>query len=77
MIGSDWMLITAGSPKSTTMTQGAAQVFCGTECDLFLVRPQRYTREFMDAGDVYTLSFTARRIAMPDPVRHEKRPGRG
>jgi flavin reductase (DIM6/NTAB) family NADH-FMN oxidoreductase RutF len=60
MIGSDWMLITAGSlEKHNTMTAswGGAGVLWNKNVTFSFVRPQRYTREFMDAGDVYTLSF--------------------
>mgnify|MGYP000982540223 FL=1 len=60
MIGDDWMLITAGSrEKFNTMTAswGGAGVLWNKNVTFAFVRPQRYTREFMDKGDVYTLSF--------------------
>jgi flavin reductase (DIM6/NTAB) family NADH-FMN oxidoreductase RutF len=62
MIGDDWMLITAGNlEKLNTMTAswGGMGVLWNKNVTFTFVRPQRYTREFMDAGDVYTLSFYA------------------
>ena len=59
-IGSDWMLITAGDEKKfNTMTAswGGAGVFWGKNVVTCYIRPQRYTKEFVDANDTFTLSF--------------------
>ena len=64
-IGEGWMLVTAGSEAGyNTMTAawghigaswGRRSVGMGTA--ICYVRPQRYTKEFMDREDYYTLSF--------------------
>lgn len=59
-IGSQWMLITAGSESSfNTMTAswGGMGVLWGKNVATVYIRPQRYTKEFVDANDTFTLSF--------------------
>ena len=59
-IGSDWMLITAGDEKKfNTMTAswGGAGVFWGKNVVTCYIRPQRYTKEFVDANDT-SVSYT-------------------
>ena len=59
-IGSQWMLITAGDAKKyNTMTAswGGAGVLWGKNVVTAYIRPQRYTKEFVDANDTFTLSF--------------------
>lgn len=59
-IGKDWMLITAGNEeKFNTMTAswGGVGVFWGKNVVTCYIRPQRYTKEFVDANDCFTLSF--------------------
>lgn len=56
----DWMLITAGKPgKYNTMTAswGGFGVLWEKKIALCVVRPHRYTFEFMENEDHYTLSF--------------------
>ena len=60
LIGSDWMLITAGAPDSyNTMTAswGGMGVLWGKNICFCVVRPVRYTYEFMEKADSFTLSF--------------------
>ena len=60
LIGTDWMLITAGSLDSyNTMTAswGGFGVLWGRNVCWCVVRPQRYTYEFMEREDHFTLSF--------------------
>lgn len=60
LIGSDWMLITAGSPDSyNTMTAswGGFGVLWGKNVAFCVVRPVRYTYEFMEKAENFTLSF--------------------
>ncbi|MDR0917414.1 MAG: flavin reductase [Oscillospiraceae bacterium] len=62
MVGREWMLITAGTPDSfNTMTAswGALGVLWGRNTAMCFVRPQRYTHEFMEQNEYYTLSFYA------------------
>lgn len=59
-IGDDWMLITAGNEqKVNTMTAswGGMGVLWGENVVTVYIRPQRYTREFVDANDCFSLSF--------------------
>lgn len=60
MVGRQWMLVTAGSPdKFNTMTAswGGAGILWGKPVAFSFIRPQRYTFEFMEKNDYYTLSF--------------------
>ncbi len=60
LIGKDWMLITAGSPDAfNTMTAswGAMGILWGRRVALVVVRPQRYTFEFMERSATFSLSF--------------------
>jgi flavin reductase (DIM6/NTAB) family NADH-FMN oxidoreductase RutF len=60
LIGTDWMLITAGNLQSyNTMTAsgGAFGVLWKYKVCFCFVRPQRYTRRFMDRLECFTLSF--------------------
>ncbi len=60
LIGSDWMLITAGTPeKFNTMTAswGGLGVLWERSVAFCFVRPTRYTREFMERSGTFTLSF--------------------
>lgn len=60
LIGQEWMLITAGSPEHfNTMTAswgGLGELWFKPVCFCF-VRPQRYTYEFMEKYEVFTISF--------------------
>lgn len=60
LIGADWMLITAGSINNyNTMTAnwGGLGFFWNKNVAICVVRPSRYTYEFMEGTDVFTLSF--------------------
>ena len=60
MIGDQWMLVTAGSREEyNTMTAswGTLGVLWNQPIATIYVRPQRYTREFLEASDGFTLSF--------------------
>ena len=59
-IGSDWMLLTAGTEdKFNTMTAswGGAGVFWGKPAVTCYIRPQRYTKEFIDKEELFSVSF--------------------
>lgn len=59
-IGKDWCLITAGDQKSfNTMTAswGGVGVLWNKDVATCYIRPQRYTKEFIDSCDYFTLSF--------------------
>lgn len=60
MIGKEWMLITAKKEEEVnTMTAswGGVGIMWGKSVAYVVIRPQRYTREFVDASDTLSLSF--------------------
>ena len=60
LIGQKWMLISAGTEdKWNTMTAswGGLGVLWGKNVATCYIRPQRYTKKFVDANDTFTLSF--------------------
>lgn len=60
MIGNEWTLITAkkeGVVNTMTASWGTTGVFWGKNVIQVGIRPQRYTKEFVDAADVFTVSF--------------------
>ena len=60
LIGEDWMLVTAGSAEAcNTMTAswGGLGVIWGAPAATCYIRPQRYTKEFLDREPYFTLSF--------------------
>ena len=59
-IGDQWMLITAGTAdRCNTMTAswGGLGVIWGAPAATCYIRPQRYTREFVEREEYFTLSF--------------------
>ncbi len=60
-IGDEWMLITAGTEKDgyNTMTAswGHLGELWGKATSVIYVRPQRYTKEFVDREEYYSLTF--------------------
>lgn len=60
MIGDEWMLITAekdGKINTMTASWGGVGIMWGKTVATAYIRPQRYTKEFVDAGDLFTLTF--------------------
>lgn len=59
MIGKGWMLIAAGKDKCNAMTAswGGLGVMWGKDVAFVVIRPQRYTKEFVDAEASFSLSF--------------------
>lgn len=59
-IGSQWMLVTSGDTKSyNTMTAswGFMGVMWNKNVVTIVIRPQRYTLEFLKKNDLFTISF--------------------
>ena len=64
-IGGDWMLITAGTAETGFNTMTASWGHLGSIwghgkdalTSVVYVRPQRYTKEFVDRADTYTVCF--------------------
>ena len=68
LIGNQWMLITAGTPDNfNTMTAswGGLGFLWNRPVAFVFVRPNRYTRSFIDAQPAFTLSF------MPEQYRND------
>ena len=61
LIGHEWMLVTAGNQEKgyNTMTAswGGLGVLWGQPAATVYIRPQRYTKEFVDREEYFTLSF--------------------
>lgn len=60
LLDNDWMLVTAGDLKSyNTMTAswGSFGILWNKPIAVCFVRPSRYTLEFMNKSDFFTLSF--------------------
>jgi flavin reductase (DIM6/NTAB) family NADH-FMN oxidoreductase RutF len=60
LINKDWMLITAGTPdKFNTMTAswGGLGVLWERKVAICFIRPNRYTYEFVERSENFTLSF--------------------
>ena len=59
-ISEEWMLITAGSKEKYNMmtaSWGFAGEMWGNDSVIAMVRPQRYTMDFIEKEDYFTLSF--------------------
>lgn len=59
-IGKDWMLISSGTEeKFNTMTAswGGLGVMWGKNVAFTFIRPQRYTKEFVDSNERFSLCF--------------------
>ncbi len=59
-IANEWMLITAGDQHAYNMmtaSWGFMGEIWGNDTAVALIRPQRYTLEFVEKHDYYTLSF--------------------
>ena len=60
LIGKEWMLIGATDGKKAnamTASWGGAGVMWNKNVVCAVIRPQRYTKEFVDSSDYFTLSF--------------------
>ena len=60
MISNEWMLISAGNENSYNMmtaSWGFMGEMWGKKCAIAMIRPQRYTYEFVEREDYFTLSF--------------------
>ena len=60
MIADEYMLISAGDENAYNMmtaSWGFAGEMWGNDCAVAMIRPQRYTWEFVEKSDYFTLSF--------------------
>ncbi len=61
LIGKDWMAITAqnnhGDVNTMTASWGGLGVMWAKDVAYVVVRPQRYTKEFIDESNKFSLSF--------------------
>ena len=59
-IGKDWLLISAvkdGKINTMTASWGSVGVIWNKNVVTVYIRPQRYTKEFVDSADYFTLTF--------------------
>lgn len=59
-IGKDWMLVAAakdGETNAMTASWGGLGVMWGKNAAYIFIRPQRYTKEFIDGSDTLSLTF--------------------
>jgi flavin reductase (DIM6/NTAB) family NADH-FMN oxidoreductase RutF len=60
LIGEEWMLITAGTPdhfNMMTASWGGWGVLWNRKVCFCVIRPQRYTRQFVEEAQTFSLSF--------------------
>ena len=61
LIGGEWALLTAGNKENgfntMTVSWGHIGELWNKPTTVVYVRPQRYTKEFVDANDTFTLTF--------------------
>ncbi len=60
LFNEEWALVTAGTGKSfntMTVSWGGAGTLWGKSAVTVYVKPVRYTHEFLDANDFFTVSF--------------------
>lgn len=60
MIGKQWMLVTAGNEQhynTMTASWGGVGVMWNKNVATTVIRPQRYTFEFIEKSETFTLSF--------------------
>lgn len=60
LIGKDWMLITAekdGKTNTMTASWGGLGVMWNKNVAYIVIRPQRYTKEFIDNSNSFSLTF--------------------
>ena len=59
MIGKEWLLITAGNKekvKTMTASWGGLGVIWNKKVATIYIRPQRYTKEFLDREDTFSIT---------------------
>ncbi|MEY8426944.1 flavin reductase [Lachnospiraceae bacterium 46-15] len=59
MIGKEWLLVTAekdGKANTMTASWGGMGVMWGKNTAFIVLRPQRYTKEFVDSTETFSLS---------------------
>lgn len=59
-IGKEWALVSAGSKKKAntmTISWGGVGVLWGKNVAFIFIRDSRYTKEFIDANDFFSVSF--------------------
>lgn len=60
LIGREWMLVTAGNEEkanSMTASWGGFGIMWGKPVVYVVIRPQRYTKEFIDREERFSLNF--------------------
>ena len=66
LIGKEWMLVSAGDKEKFNMmtaSWGGVGVLWNRPVVFAFIRPERYTREFIDAKNEFTITFLG-----PEPI---------
>ena len=65
LIADDWALVTAGNEEkwnTMTVSWGTIGELWGKDVAIIFIRPQRYTKEFLEQEDCFSMKNTARRL---------------
>lgn len=66
LVGAQWLLVTAakedGSCNTMTASWGGLGVMWGKDVAFIVIRPQRYTKEFIDESDTLSLSVDRKSV---------------
>lgn len=68
LLKNQWALVTAGDKSALntmTVSWGAVGELWGVDAATVYIRPQRYTKEFVDREDYFTISFYADELKKP------------
>ena len=60
LVADEWMLVAAGDKENYNMMTASWGYFgemWGKDTAITVIRPQRYTKEFLDSSEYFTLSF--------------------
>ena len=60
MVGKEWMLVASeirGASNAMTASWGGFGIMWGKPVAFVVIRPQRYTKEFVDVSDKFSLTF--------------------
>ena len=60
LVADEWMLVAAGDKENYNMMTASWGYFgemWGKDTAITVIRPQRYTKEFLDSNEYFTLSF--------------------
>lgn len=72
LISRQWALVTAGDKdayNTMTVSWGAVGELWGMDMATVYIRPQRYTEQFLDSNDYFTVSFYPEELKQQNSFR--------